>query len=774
MRMAFNDDNDIRKSKSWLSTFYTTPKPDVELIARVGTGKFSNVYRAIHTTTRVDVAVKEILKYKLSKLEWDLVINEVNVLKRLGEHPHIVTLFEVIMVSESSTLWMVTELVEGDTLDNWMLKHQNDIPVATALLIISQVISALDHCHRNNIAHRDIKPSNIMIIEKEDGEISVKLIDFGFATFKHAHNTVYCGTPRFAAPELWKRKPYLPAPVDIWAAGVLFYFLLSGNLPFRSKNIRTNVCEVKMDKLLHIDESIQEMLMKFFTVDPAKRITTNELLSSPLLNNLLDDEKRNEQNKAISSPGHFRNHDVKHVYDLSYFVVRDDILALMVRMGFDEIEVLESVEAGLYNHTAAVYYLLRRSKILETTFDNISRPRFNSARFIPRKTGRHAPEVLSAPRQATLAGDISPNPLSHCSSLDTAGPFDISFSGLIDNEIDQEDLSQGDVSDTGFMRSLRDKTSGRVRHQGCFDLTSRRERRLSLTDSVPRVASRRYTMPRHCSYIMNDSSSPPESFQNSLSDRSVLRQSITKCEPNTNSIVQKNNPVDTVDLTESTRYVDDTMDGGINLDSLCSPTDHKTFIKSKESATSLQPSRADRDLCRDTSRRTSMPILSSGSPTQHKSNGIFSSFMWWRRKNQKQTRSEYGDLSVPMSSTSSLSNGDTCIMSADEGNDAIDNPGMLRSVLPTIGETSNNVLCRYSGNSNGGSSHSASETTALSNSQFLRKAARRASFVSLLSDNEFVESMGNDLPPLPPRARVVGSSSRRSSAISLSDNKGIV
>ncbi|KNC78712.1 CAMK/CAMKL/MARK protein kinase [Sphaeroforma arctica JP610] len=439
------------EKKGWLSSFFTTPKPDVKLLQKVGEGKFSNVFRAVHTPTLVDVAVKEVLKYKLTQSEWDLVVCEVNVLKRLGEQPHIASLFEVVMLTEEDTLWMVMELVEGDTLDVWMEKQtpKNKISVEMALDITRQVASALDHCHRNNVAHRDIKPANIMVTTDDDGKVDVKLIDFGFATLdSHVHNTVYCGTPRFAAPELWHRKPYLPAPVDMWALGVLFYYLLSGKLPFRSKRIKANVCAVKFEKLENVSEAISSTLTRMFTVNAAERMTASEFLQlSLLLNEDLTASTLGKEKPQLKHPA--CNPDLHlHVYDLSYFVVRDDILALMVKMGFNELEVIESVEVGLYNHTAAVYYLLRRSRLLETTFDVMHKPKFNSARFKP-NVSTPSMEVLRAPKSAATVDE--PTPASRKGST-FSNQFMQDLSMATDNA--DEDYDEIHVNDIKYVHSV--------------------------------------------------------------------------------------------------------------------------------------------------------------------------------------------------------------------------------------------------------------------------------------------------------------------------------
>jgi len=108
---------------------------------------------------------------------------------------------------------------------------------AEACYFLLQIAEALSYCKWKQVVHRDIKLENILI----DQNSSVKLIDFGFSIViaENQKLNVFCGTPSYMAPEIVNKQEY-DFGVDIWALGVLFYKIVTGNFPFRGifvKNI---------------------------------------------------------------------------------------------------------------------------------------------------------------------------------------------------------------------------------------------------------------------------------------------------------------------------------------------------------------------------------------------------------------------------------------------------------------------------------------------------------------------------------------------------------
>ena len=145
-------------------------------------------------------------------------------------HVNIVTLFDAIETTRQ--LFLVMEHVQGSTL-NFVVRsrERRRLGKEEAEDIFVQLMKAMEYLDQKHISHRDIKLENIIV---EKGSKLVKLIDFGFACQSREKLRIFCGTPSYMSPEIVSKKDYFGNLSDIWACGILLYYLVCGYFPFKS------------------------------------------------------------------------------------------------------------------------------------------------------------------------------------------------------------------------------------------------------------------------------------------------------------------------------------------------------------------------------------------------------------------------------------------------------------------------------------------------------------------------------------------------------------
>lgn len=199
------------------------------IIALIGQGGMADVYKAFDTILNRIVAVK-VLRSKLSDDPMTLVRfqREAYAASKLS-HPNIIDIYDV---GEADGLhYIVMEFVRGRTLKQ-LVAQRGALDVPEAVAIMKQLTSAVSHAHEHHIIHRDIKPQNVLI--KDDG--TVKITDFGIAVANDSvqltWNNAVMGSAHYLAPEQAQGKEPDPK-IDIYSLGIVFYELLTGDVPFK-------------------------------------------------------------------------------------------------------------------------------------------------------------------------------------------------------------------------------------------------------------------------------------------------------------------------------------------------------------------------------------------------------------------------------------------------------------------------------------------------------------------------------------------------------------
>ncbi|MEO8482137.1 MAG: protein kinase, partial [Acidobacteriota bacterium] len=195
---------------------------------QIGRGGMGTVYRAIDETLHREVAIKVL----------NAELNDPSVARRFRaeavtvarlNHPGIATIYE--LVQHEGQWLMVMEFVRGETLEHLCVRR-GALPVEQAADVCMQTLAALAHAHGLGVVHRDLKPANIMVTDNG----AVKVMDFGIARVTGSEHLTSAGfmmgTPAYMAPEQVMGHE-IDARTDLYATGVVLYYLASGRLPFK-------------------------------------------------------------------------------------------------------------------------------------------------------------------------------------------------------------------------------------------------------------------------------------------------------------------------------------------------------------------------------------------------------------------------------------------------------------------------------------------------------------------------------------------------------------
>jgi serine/threonine-protein kinase len=203
------------------------------LIEEVGQGGMAVVYRAQDETLKREVAIKILHQHLAGEADSKARLErEAQAVAKL-RHENILEIFDY-SGSGSASSFIVTEFIDGQTLKQFLGKHQPRFPEIAALISV-EVCRALGHAHGVGVIHRDVKPENVMI--RKDGLI--KLMDFGIAqVLDFQRMTVtgqLLGSPAYMAPEIIEGKP-LDFRTDVFSVGIMLYLVATGELPFSGRN----------------------------------------------------------------------------------------------------------------------------------------------------------------------------------------------------------------------------------------------------------------------------------------------------------------------------------------------------------------------------------------------------------------------------------------------------------------------------------------------------------------------------------------------------------
>lgn len=204
------------------------------------------------------------------------------VIMKLISHANVLGLYEVW--ENKSELYLVLEYVDGGELFDYLVSRGR-LCEREAVHYFKQIIQGVSYCHAFNICHRDLKPENLLLDKKNS---TIKIADFGMAALEVSNKLLQtsCGSPHYASPEIVMGKQYHGGPSDVWSCGIILFALLTGHLPFNDDSIKKLLLKVQSGKYQmpqNLSKEAQDLIAKILTVNPAKRLTTEEILRHPLI-----------------------------------------------------------------------------------------------------------------------------------------------------------------------------------------------------------------------------------------------------------------------------------------------------------------------------------------------------------------------------------------------------------------------------------------------------------------------------------------------------------
>ncbi|GBC43948.2 uncharacterized protein OCT59_014828 [Rhizophagus irregularis] len=251
---------------------------DFKILAVIGSGGTASVHAAYWKDDATKFAIKKITK---SVMEEEIIINEINIMKRVDFHPNIIKFVGVIIDEINYSL--VLEYADGGTLGKY-LEIAETLTPEIQLKFAKEIASAIYCLHNYDIIHRDIHPNNILV----HGHV-IKLADFGRSCIQGSDvDTEVFGVLPYVDPKMLDKKiPYnLSKKSDIYSMGVTFWQLTSCSSPFNFEK-RKDHASISLDILNDVrEEPIPNTNVKFIELyqqcwryEPDKRPDVNQVIS---------------------------------------------------------------------------------------------------------------------------------------------------------------------------------------------------------------------------------------------------------------------------------------------------------------------------------------------------------------------------------------------------------------------------------------------------------------------------------------------------------------
>jgi serine/threonine protein kinase len=195
--------------------------------------------------------------------------------------------------------------------------------------------------------------------------MNIKIADFGFSNFWSPASTLstWCGSPPYAAPEVFEGQKYFGPEIDVWSLGVVLYVLVCGALPFDGTTLpalRDRVLSGRFRIPFFMTSDCESLLRRILVLDPVRRFTLDQIKNHPWM--LAEVPSVAISSTTLRSPAPDAG------------AINEQILRLMQSLGIDPGRTKESIMKDAYDHHAAIYFLLLdRLKTQKSSLSNMGR-----------------------------------------------------------------------------------------------------------------------------------------------------------------------------------------------------------------------------------------------------------------------------------------------------------------------------------------------------------------------------------------------------------------
>lgn len=259
----------------------------------LGGGKFGAVCTCTERATGLKLAAKVIKKQ--TPKDKEMVLLEIEVMNQLN-HRNLIQLYAAIETSHEIILFM--EYIEGGELFERIVDEDYHLTEVDTMVFVRQICDGILFMHKMRVLHLDLKPENILCVNTT-GHL-VKIIDFGLARRYNPNEKlkVNFGTPEFLSPEV-VNYDQISDKTDMWSLGVITYMLLSGLSPFLGdddtetlNNVLSANWYFDEETFEAVSDEAKDFVSNLLTKDQSARMSAEQCLAHPWLNNLAEKAKR--------------------------------------------------------------------------------------------------------------------------------------------------------------------------------------------------------------------------------------------------------------------------------------------------------------------------------------------------------------------------------------------------------------------------------------------------------------------------------------------------